>query len=92
MAYLLKMDEQANQDLDFLKNNSRQDYVKRFDLIRSIITDPRNGIGKPERLKGYGDQEVYSRRINDKDRISYMIFEDKKEILINRCRGHYNDK
>jgi toxin YoeB len=86
------MDEQANLDLDFFRKNSKQDYLKCFDLIRSIIEDPRNGIGKPERLKGYGDREVYSRRINDKDRVSYIIFEDKKEILITDCRGHYGDK
>ena len=50
------------------------------------------GIGKPERLKGFGDMEVYSRKLNDKDRLVYIIYEEEEEIVeIISCRGHYED-
>ncbi len=52
------------------------------------MTDPRQGIGKPERLK-YFEKEVYSRRVNHKDRLIYTIYEDIKEIDISSFRGHY---
>ncbi len=92
MAYHLVMNEKADDDLEFLRKNTKSDYQKCFDLIRSILKDPKNGIGKPEPLKGYADQQAYSRRINDKDRIVYFIDEDNMVITIYSCRGHYGDK
>ncbi|HNZ28208.1 MAG TPA: Txe/YoeB family addiction module toxin [Spirochaetota bacterium] len=58
-------------------------------MIREISDNPREGTGKPERLK-YFEKEVYSRRINQKDRIIYTIYESLKEIDISSCRGHYD--
>jgi Txe/YoeB family toxin of Txe-Axe toxin-antitoxin module len=44
----------------------------------SIIVEPRLGIGKPERLKYVLSKfEIYSRRINEKDRLIYLIDEGK---------------
>jgi len=34
----------------------------------------------------------YSRRINKKDRITYAINDEAKEVIIYRMRGHYDDK
>ncbi len=78
----------AEEDLVWLRKNDKSSYLKCFDLIREISTSPRSGIGKPERLKHF-DKEVYSRRINHKDRIIYTIYENVKEIDISSCRGHY---
>ena len=50
---------------------------------------PREGTGKPERLK-YFEKEVYSRRVNHKDRLIYTVYEDLKEIDITSFRGHYD--
>ncbi len=50
---------------------------------------PRSGTGKPERLK-YFEKEVYSRRVNHKDRMIYTIYENIKEIDISSFRGHYD--
>ena len=52
------------------------------------MVEPRVGAGKPERLKHF-DKEVYSRRINHKDRIVYTIYESIKEIDITSYKGHY---
>ena len=50
---------------------------------------PRAGTGKPERLK-YFEKEVFSRRINQKDRMIYTIYEQIEEVDISSCRGHYD--
>ncbi|NOR80577.1 MAG: hypothetical protein GQ529_07040 [Methyloprofundus sp.] len=42
-------------------------------MIREIMIEPREGTGKQERLK-YLEQEAYSRRINQKDRLVYTIY------------------
>jgi len=52
------------------------------------MEDPRAGTGKPERLK-YFEKEVYSRRVNHKDRMIYTIYEGLKEIDVTSFRGHY---
>ncbi len=88
MTYNVNILENANTDLNYLRRNDKNSYIKAFDLIREIMINPREGTGKPERLK-YFDKEVYSRRVNQKDRMIYTIYEYKKEIDISSCVGHY---
>ena len=57
-------------------------------LLKDIIRHPFEGEGKPEPLKG--EDGLWSRRINEKDRLVYEISEG--EIYILQCKGHYNDK
>ena len=47
-----------------------------------------NGIGKPEKLTN-NLTGLYSRRINDKDRLVCKIENDF--IVILQCKGHYSD-
>ena len=61
--------------------------VKRInELIKDILREPFDGIGKPEALKheyaGY-----WSRRIDDEHRLTYYIKEDN--LIIVQCRYHY---
>ena len=56
-------------------------------LISETIRAPFSGLGNPEplqhQLSGY-----WSRRINEKDRLVYAVFEDRIEII--QLRFHYN--
>ncbi|MEM8526608.1 MAG: Txe/YoeB family addiction module toxin [Bacteroidota bacterium] len=88
--YRILILKKAEDDLVWFRKNDRRSYLKCFDLLRSITTSPREGIGKPERLKYFEEQEVYSRRVNQKDRIVYVIYEKVKEIDITSCKGHYD--
>ncbi len=47
------------------------------------------GIGKPERLSG-DLSEYWSRRIDQKNRIVYRIFNNNIQII--QCGSHYRDK
>lgn len=82
--------------------NSWEEYLywqscdkKTLKRINSLLKDiSRNGaligIGKPELLKG-ALSGLYSRRIDDKNRLVYSITEDG-DIEILQCKGHYQDK
>ncbi|MBF0200684.1 MAG: Txe/YoeB family addiction module toxin [Desulfamplus sp.] len=89
MIYKVLIHKNAHDDLSWFRKNDKTSYIKLFDMIREITITPRDGTGKPERLK-YFDKEVYSRRVNHKDRIVYTIYEELNEIDITSCRGHYS--
>ena len=59
------------------------------ELLRDIARGGYEGIGKPEDLRenlsGY-----WSRRIDDRHRLVYRIYEDETCEII-QCRGHYAD-
>jgi len=86
--YKITIAKKAQIDLDWFRRNDKSSYIKCFDLVRELINNPRIGTGKPERLK-YFEKEVYSRRVNHKDRLIYTIYEDLKEIDITSFRSHY---
>lgn len=56
-------------------------------LIKACRRDPFSGIGKPEPLK-HDLSGLWSRRINDADRLTYYIENDI--LIIVSCKGHYD--
>jgi len=56
-------------------------------LLKDIQRDPMGGTGKPEPLK---NSNAWSRRIDHKNRLVYKI-NDKNEIYILSCEGHYEN-
>jgi len=57
-------------------------------LLKDMSRSPFDGIGKPEPLKGELSG-LWSRRIDDTNRILYRVTDDYIEII--QCKGHYND-
>ena len=88
MTYKVNILSSADKDLDWFRQKDRKNYMKCFALVRDLIKNPRQGLGKPERLK-YFEKEVWSRRVNLADRMVYTIYEDLKEIDVTSFRGHY---
>lgn len=80
--------EKAEQDLAWFRQHHKPYYQKCFDIIRDIAGDPRQGLGKPERLK-YFDKEVWSRRVSHEHRILYVIYSKEHEIDVVSCKSHY---
>lgn len=56
-----------------------------LDIVRKGVLE---GSGNPERLR-YKDEEIYSRRINQKDRLVYTMTE--LGLFIISCKGHYEE-
>jgi toxin YoeB len=63
--------------------------IKKIDtLLKELFKQPMEGIGKPEMLKG-DLSGLWSRRIDEKNRLVYKIDKDCVEVL--SCLGHYGD-
>ena len=78
--------EEAWKDFEWFLDNDKQ-LVKRIrKVLKDILRNPEEGIGKPERLK-FQLSGLLSRRINDEHRLVYKIQEDA--IIIISCRYHY---
>ena len=58
-------------------------------LIQSVMRTPFEGEGKPEALSG-DLAGMWSRRINEKDRLVYCV--EGEIVTILQCKGHYSDK
>ena len=88
MNWKMSILQKAEKDLKWFRQHNRPCYLKCFDLIREIALDPRNGTGKPERLKHF-DREVWSRRVSHEHRLVYVIYSDEEEVEIVSCKSHY---
>ena len=85
----LTFNSQAQEHLQDLFISEDKLIKKIFNLIADIQKHPFDGIGKPEALK-HDYQGYWSRKINDKHRLLYQVTDE--EIIIIRCKGHYDDK
>jgi toxin YoeB len=90
--YQVELSKSANKDLESIKKSGKKiDIEKITTFFKEIETDPRSGTGNTEQLK-YNDGEVWSKRINRKDRFVYRIYEEDMTIVIINVLGHYDDK
>jgi len=78
---------QAMEDLKYWKKSGNKLMQKKIStLIRAIVENPLEGIGKPEALK-HELSGFYSRRINQEHRIIYKVTDTA--IRIETIKGHY---
>ncbi len=77
---------------DFTAWFSNQRVLKKINsLVEDILRHgPLYGTGKPERLKHKGEN-IYSRRIDEANRLVYEYDEDRGLLIIMSCKGHYED-
>ena len=87
--YTITITNTAKIHFKLLKSKQSELLEKVKLLIDDILTDPRRGFGKPERLRYYTNHEVWSRRIDKKNRLVYEVLND--EIIILSVFGHYDD-
>lgn len=84
----IKWDVDAWADYVNWQSEDRKTLKKINQLIKDIIRNPFEGIGKPEPLKG-NLTGLWSRRIDGKHRIVYLVEADT--VVIFACKGHYDD-
>ncbi len=69
--------------------NQDKKTLKRINaLVKDTMRSPFEGIGKPEPLK-HGLTGLWSRRIDEANRIVYFVEDDTVHIIA--CRNHYED-
>jgi toxin YoeB len=76
----------SREDLVFWEGANPKVIEKINVILESILADPEKGIGKPEKLK-YELSGLWSRRINQKDRLAYQI--DADTVIVLQLRDHY---
>lgn len=92
MIYRLQFTRDAIEDIEFLKKAGDKATLKKLATILEELTDhPQTGTGHPEELK-YNFTRCWSRRINNKHRLVYLIEEIQETVIIIYSRGHYKNK
>lgn len=80
------LQDECLEDLRYWVDTNRTMAVRVLALMEAVLRDPFTGLGKPEPLKHLGGN-VWSRRINEADRLVYEVFADRIELL--EARYHY---
>jgi len=74
------------EDLRYWVDTNRKTALRLLDLLEAVLREPYTGLGKPEHLQQLGGN-VWSRRINEADRLVYEVLDDRIEFL--QARYHY---
>ena len=82
----VQWDFDAWEDYLYWQGQDKKTLKRINQLVKDIIRNPFEGIGKPEPLKG-NLTGFWSRRIDEEHRLVYVV-EDSIVVLIS-CRGHY---
>lgn len=92
MNYKLIISENALEDLNKHKKSGNKKLLRKLEvLLTELMQHPREGTGKPEKLK-YNLEGLYSRRINKEHRLIYQINDDVVTVLVLSAYSHYGDK
>ena len=92
MMYEVKISDEAQADIEFLKKSEVKAYSKVSSLLEELNEHPRTGTGKPELMK-YGKLKgLWSRRITDKHRLVYAIKDKEVVVFVLAARKHYDNK
>jgi toxin YoeB len=89
--YTLEFEPKAKEDLKKLKKDEPVAYKKANLLLEELQDHPKTGTGHPERLRGDRAGQ-WSRKIDKKHRLVYLIEEDIVIVVVLSAMGHYDDK
>lgn len=78
--------QNAWEDYLYWQQNDARKLVRINELLKNVLREPYQGIGKPEPLRG-NLSGWWSRRIDAEHRLVYRTQED--QIIILQCRFHY---
>ncbi len=85
----VQFSEDAWEEYSYWITQDKKTLKKINKLIKEIQRTPFRGSGQPEALKGELNG-MWSRRINEKDRLVYRFENDTVKIV--QCKCHYSDK
>ncbi len=89
--YRIDYTDIANKGLAKLLKSDPKSFKKALAFIDELKVHPTTGTGHPEPLKGQPENR-WSRRISQKHRLVYRIFETEVVVLVISSYGHYDDK
>ena len=86
MQRIAVLGNECREDIHYWVDTNRKTALRILELMEAVMREPFEGIGKPEHLRRLGGN-VWSRRINEVDRLVYEVFDDRVEFL--QARYHY---
>lgn len=90
--YRLVIEQLAEEDLKKHKKIGNKATIRKISkILEELEETPYSGVGQPEMLK-YDLKGFWSRRINQKDRIIYVVQENIVTVIVASAMGHYDDK
>lgn len=90
-TYKVIFSRTAIKQINDLERSEPKAYSKLKDIIEELKEHPRSGVGKPEKLR-YQKLDIWSRRLDRKNRITYSIDEQTVIVEVLSALGHYEDK
>lgn len=93
IIYALNFSKGFSEDLIKIRRSGQKKSLEKIDsFLDELELHPCTGTGQVEPLKGYGERNVYSRRIDKKHRLIYEVFEEEKRVELLSAYGHYDEK
>jgi len=92
MTYKLIIQPEAEKHLIAHARAGNKMLLKKIrQLFEELKEHPETGTGKPEKLR-YKNEEYWSRRIDNKHRMEYVIDNDSVIVFVISLWGHYENK
>lgn len=92
MNYFVELTSKAENDLNLhIKAGNKILLKKIYCLFEELEKHPETGTGKPHQLK-HERSGMWSRSISDKQRMVYLIDNEKVTVFAISLWGHYDDK
>jgi len=92
MKYKIILEPLADDHLETHIQAGNKKLLKRiYKLLKELSEHPEVGTGKPHKLK-YDMEGIWSRSIDKKHRMLYIIEKEKVIVFVISLWGHYNDK
>ena len=89
--YNIEFTTEARMGLAKLEKSEPKLFAKVSAFVDELKEHPKTGTGHPEQLKGQPEGR-WSRRISQKHRLVYRIFDTEVLVLVLSAYGHYDDK
>ena len=90
--FIIELTDIAKEHLRKQRKIGDKATIKKIEIIlHELSIHPYEGTGKPELLK-YELKGFWSRRINKKDRMIYLVDHNKVIVEVISAMGHYSDK
>lgn len=86
MSRTLAFDRHGWEDYTYWQTQDRKTLKRINTLINDVLRDPFAGIGKPEPLR-HILSGAWSRRIDDTNRLVYLVTET--HVVVLQARDHY---
>ena len=88
--YKIEFSEEATKELLKLMKSDVQAYKKFESLIPELQEHPYSGTGHPHQLRHVNG--IWSRKLDKKNRLRYMVNDMTVIVFIVSAMGHYDDK